>query len=62
MDDAQLQYEQDLEAVRLQRQKKIQENLKLEKMIAEYQEILDRESKNIEQMKEKLTPIKDISL
>ena len=31
-------------------------------MIAEYQEILDRESKNIEQMKEKLTPIKDISL
>lgn len=62
MDDAQLQYEQELEAVRLQRQKKIQENLKLEKMIAEYQEILDRESKNIEQMKEKLTPIKDISL
>ena len=62
MEDAQIVYEQELEAVRLQRQKKIQENLKLEKLIAEYQEILERESKNIESMKEKLTPIKDISL
>lgn len=62
MDDAQLQYEQELEAVRLQRQKKIQKNLKLEKMVAEYQDMLEREAKNLEQMKEKLTPIKDISL
>lgn len=43
--DAKIEHDQELEEMRNQRQKRIQTNLKLEKLIIEYQEKLEREGK-----------------
>lgn len=52
----------ELEVVKQQRQKQIQENLRLERLIKELEDKEEKEARNLELLREKATPIKDISL